>query len=167
MSETAVVAGPAAPCFISPVSKTAPRPGPLQIARGLSLLLRPSNFGGSWTLSALFCGRLITLPFAIVLPPIALVLFFWSLFLKRPVIPLPAFMSMIALAMATTIFQSALGLGLALRNGYRTIGTSRISRDEQPVRFWLCASADLFVFVVAAAATVGLVWFASHTSLLA
>jgi hypothetical protein len=109
---------------------------------------------------ALYRGWLITVPISIIAFQIALVLLIWSAFLKRAVIPVVAIVSVIALTMLPTTLRAALGLALGLHRGYRTLGATRISRDERPVRFWLCAIADLIVLGVTITAATFLVWSA-------
>jgi hypothetical protein len=131
-----------------------------QIAKGLSQAWRPSNLDGSWITLALYRGWLITFPISIIAFSILVVAFLLDVLLQPPPISGFAFMLGVAFLLLPQIFHYALWLRLALQRGYWTRKGARVTRADQPVRYWSYVAVGVVVFVVPAAAATALVWFA-------
>jgi hypothetical protein len=125
----------------------------------LALLWRgPPGIGDSPALRWLFRAYMIAVPISIVTLPLMIVLFFWSLFLKRPVVPMAAFIWMIALGLTPSVLRTALALSLRLRGNYLTRSGARVSRAEQPVRYWSSTGGVFLLFAFHAAWFTALAW---------
>jgi hypothetical protein len=131
-----------------------------QIAKGLSQAWRPSNLDGSWITLALYRGWLITFPVSIIVFLTLVIAFLLGLFLRPPPISGFVFMLGVAFLMLPQIFRYALWLRLALLRGYWTRKGARVTRADQPVRYWSWVAVGVVVFVVPAAVATALMWFA-------
>jgi hypothetical protein len=103
--------------------------------------------------------RIIALSSAVLLA-ITLVLFLWGLSQTRPVVPPAAFMCVIALLTAPGLVRSVLWLWPALRGGYWVQRRERVSRAQQPARYWGSVIAELVSLSIRTTFAVTLVWFA-------